>query len=217
MAIAAMVITAQFSNVLGQEQETKAKKLERAVGQGTGVLDVKDENGVVKYVSVVGQVRISTVLGLSKGIITAKRRASLLADAAFVEWMSSKVKTVAKVGDSTIVMLEGAEGPEVDQFKEEGKSEEITKQNVKRIAEGIIRGMVTAAYDQDGEAKIYTTVKVWNPKTALAAAKAQKQNADPKGPKKLILPKRPPKAGERKPNRPSKAIPSKKGFGGPDF
>ena len=117
ITIAAMLITAQFSNVSGQEK-SKEEKLKRAVGQGTGVLDVKEENGVVKYVSVVGQARISTVLGATKGLITAKKRASLLADAAFAEWMQSEVKTVTKIGESTIIMLEGAEGPEVDQIRE---------------------------------------------------------------------------------------------------
>jgi hypothetical protein len=220
MVIAAMIITAQFSNVLGQEQETKAKKLERAVGQGTGVLDVKDEKGVIRYVSVVGQVRISTVLGLSKGIIVAKRRASLLADAAFTDWMKSEVESVVTSDEKTVLMLEGAEGPEVDELKEEGKSETIDTQNVKRISRGIIRGMVTAAYDQDGKAKLYTIVKVWNPKTGLAAAKAEKQNTNPKGPKKPTKPKTVVEGkgkGKGKGNKPSKTIPSKKGFGGIDF
>lgn len=219
MAIAAMMITAQFSNVLGAEAESKAQKLERAKGQGTGVLDVRDEKGIIKYVSVVGQNRISTVLGASKGIIIAKKRASTFADAAFVEWMRSNVKTVTKVGDDTVMMLQGAEGPEVDQVLEEGKSEEITKQNVKRIAQGVIRGMVTAAYDQDGETKIYTLVKVWNPKLALAAGKAEQQNINPKSPKKpKVKPAKPDKPGDKgKGRQPSKKIPSKKGFGGVDF
>lgn len=167
-SIGVLLVAGVCQTVNGAEKKTesKAAKLKRAVGQGTGVMDIKDNGGIVERVTFVGQARISTVLGVSKGLITAKKRASALADAAFIEWVGKAVHTATQVGDSTILVLKGAKGPSIDALEEKGASVEITQQNVATFSQGILRGGVSAAFDQDGKSKLYTIVKIWSPNLA---------------------------------------------------
>jgi hypothetical protein len=131
---------------------------------------VKAENGRLKSLKVVGQDRISTVLGAAKGLQTAQKRASLKANAAFVEWMKNNVASVSGTGDETIITLQG-DGANVS---EQGKNTETTREAVTQAAAGLVRGLTLVAKDQTADT--LTLVYSWSPEKANLAKGAQKEN-----------------------------------------
>src|SRR5947209_2683018 len=77
---------------------------------GPGVHRIKtDDEGRITSCVVVGQTRISTVLGNSKGVQDARAKARLSCEAEFVRWLKTKVDVHAKNDEETILFLEGSE------------------------------------------------------------------------------------------------------------
>jgi hypothetical protein len=178
-------------------QETPEQIVQRLASLGEGVHEVKTENGKrLKSLKIVGQERISSVLGATKGLQTAQKKATLKANAVFVEWMKNHVSSISSSADETIVTLEG-DGQGV---KEQGKSSETIRQEIVTKAEGLVRGLTLIAKDQ--QAELLTLVFSWSPEKAALAADASKVNS------------REPGAGEGAPR--SRAVP-KKTVVSPDF
>ena len=151
-------------------QETPEQIVKRIAELGTGVHEVKSENGQLKSLKVVGQDRISTVLGAAKGLQTAQKRATLKANAAFIEWMKSNVTSVSALEDETIVTLAG----DGENVTEQGKATETNKEAVVQAATGFVRGLTLVAKDQTTDT--LTLVYSWSPEKANLAKVAQKDN-----------------------------------------
>lgn len=138
---------------------------------GPGIHNIKkDDSGAMKSCIVVGQSRISTVLGLNKGLIDARRNARLSAEQEFVKWVKSNVKAVQSSGTETILMLEGSGG----QTSESGKSTEASAEAIVSAAEGAVRGLQVVGFDQQGGQgdSILTVVLGWSPANAAMAGQA---------------------------------------------
>ncbi len=166
-----------FASILNPSfaQETPEQIVQRITSLGEGVHEVKTEAGCLRSLKVVGQERISTVLGASKGIQTAQKRATLKANAAFVEWMKSNVSSISSSSDETIVTLEG-DGKGI---KEQGKASETTRQEIATKAQGLVRGLTLVAKDQ--QAETLTLVFSWSPEKAALAADASAANSSRSG------------------------------------
>jgi hypothetical protein len=121
----------------------------------------------------VGQDRISTVLGAAKGLQTAQKRATMKANAAFIEWMKSHVASISVSNDETIVTVQG-DGKNVP---EQGKASEKNTEIISQQAAGLIRGLTLVAKDQKEEN--LTLVYSWSPEKAALAKDAQEQNQTP--------------------------------------
>lgn len=155
---------------LTDAQETPEQIVKRLADLGPGVHEVKAENGRLKSLKVVGQDRISTVLGAAKGLQTAQKRASLKANAAFIEWTKNNVASVSGTGDETIITLQG-DGANVS---EQGKATETTREGVTQAATGLVRGLTLVAKDQTADT--LTLVYSWSSEKANLAKAAQNDN-----------------------------------------
>ena len=102
LLLSALILTAK-----SPAQESPEQIVKRLADLGEGVHEVKAEGGNLKSIKIVGQERISTVLGETKGLITAQKRATLKANAAFVEWMKTHVSSISLAGEETIVTMAG--------------------------------------------------------------------------------------------------------------
>jgi hypothetical protein len=171
------VITMLFGLALAnlEAQESPEQIVKRLAEIGEGVQEVKVENGKLKSLKVVGQERISAVLGQPKGLQLAQKRATLKANAAFIEWMKTNVASVSSLDDETIVTMTG-DGQNVS---EQGKSSEAMRQQVATAAEGLVRGLSLVAKDQDPDTKMLTLIFSWSPEKAALASEAQTANEKP--------------------------------------
>ncbi len=156
-------------------QESPEQIVKRLTELGEGVHEVKTEGGKLKSLKVVGQDRISTVLGEAKGLQTAQKRATLKANAAFVDWMKMNVISISSVGDETIVTMAG-DGQNVS---EQGKASETTRQQIVTMAEGLVRGLALVAKDQNPDTKMMTLIFSWSPEKAALANEAKRANNKP--------------------------------------
>lgn len=138
---------------------------------------VKDKKGRIVSCIVVGQARISTVLGKSKGIELARKKADLQCSAAFVKWLDEKVKVVESDTEEVTELIEGEEGGAEDKTKESGKSATKYSSMTERISNGLVRGLQVIYTETNSEEKTYTVVKGWNAKQATALKKVSKDLA----------------------------------------
>ena len=124
---------------------------------------------------IVGQSRISTVLGTAKGLEIAKKRAKMNAQSEFVRWMKTSVAAVQLMSDSSLVVLKGNDKT----ISETGKAVELTSDNVSTLSEGVVRGMTIIGVHQDGKTETITIVYGWTPKNAALAEEAKDVNRQP--------------------------------------
>jgi hypothetical protein len=149
--------------------DAQAKAMNQIAQLGQGVHKVKtDDKGRIKSCVVVGQSRISTVLGKAKGLEIARQRATLAARAEFVKWLKEKVSVLETTDDETILLLEGSEENDKDALKESGKAVEKTSKKMASVAEGLVRGMQLLHMETSSNGKTYTLVYGWDRKTAEA-------------------------------------------------
>jgi hypothetical protein len=172
-AITVSVIVSLFTEV--KAQETPEQIVKRLAELGEGVHEVKSEGGKLQSLKVVGQERISTVLGAGKGIQTAQKRATLKANASFIEWMKNNVTSISSLDDEMIVTMAG----DGQGLSEQGKSSETTRQQIVTAAEGLVRGLTLVAKDQNPENKTMTLIFSWSPEKAALAGEAKNTNANP--------------------------------------
>ena len=144
----------------------------RLVNLGPGVHNIqKDKKGRITSCIVIGQGRISTVLGKGKGMEVARQKANLAASAEFVKWLKEEVSVFSSNDDETVVLMEGTEGANEDTLKEAGKSVEKSSSKMESISKGLVRGLVLIHKDVNGDDKVYTIVKGWKADTADGAKK----------------------------------------------
>lgn len=182
IAIGAVVlaVAAIAMNVRGEDAAAPAPAPTDAIKQladlGPGVHKIKrDDAGRLQSCVIVGQSRISTILGTAKGLEVAKKRARMNAQAEFIRWMKTAVAAVQLMSDSSMVVLKGND----KSLSESGKAVELTSDNVSTLSEGVLRGMTIIGVHQDGKSETMTVVYGWTPKNAALAEEAKDVNRQP--------------------------------------
>ncbi len=153
-----------------------ADAIKQLADLGPGVHKIKkDDAGRLQSCVIVGQSRISTVLGTAKGLEIARKRARMNAQAEFVRWMKTAVAAVQLMSDSSMVVLKGNDKT----TSESGKAVELTSDNVSTLSEGVLRGMTIIGVNQDAKTETMTIVYGWTPKNAALAEEAKDVNRHP--------------------------------------
>lgn len=129
----------------------------------------KDAKGRVERLIVVGQGRISTVLGAAKGNEMARKKAALSARAEFVKWLGEKVEVRENAENEATLFLTGAEENDKGAQSEAGKAVEKSSDSYKSVAEGLVRGLTLLHSDVNAEEKTCTLVYGWSAANARAA------------------------------------------------
>ena len=179
--------------------ESKAASVEEQmanfVKQGPGIHNIKkDDKGRVQSLILVGQSRISTVLGASKGKEVARKRAEQSAKAAFIKWLGEAVVVCENSANETTMFLTGEESKDKDVLSEAGKAVEKTSDTYKSVAAGLIRGLTLLHSELNAEDKEFTVVYGWS----LANSKSAKDTAthDPGIDEKPSVPEPPAPSGK---------------------
>lgn len=162
--------------------ETKSgsveEQMDNLVKQGPGIHNIKkDSKGRVQSLIVVGQSRISTVLGEAKGKEMARKKAEQSAKAAFVKWLGEAVVVCENQDNEATIFIQGEEGNDKNALSEAGKAVEKTSDSYKSVAAGLVRGLQVIHSEVNAEEKECTVVFGWS----LANAKSAKdvQTHDP--------------------------------------
>jgi len=147
--------------------DSVAEAMAQIVALGPGVHNIqKDKKGRITSCIVVGQARISTVLGKAKGAELARDKANLACSAEFVKWLKEEVTAYQSNDEETVILLEGTEGADDESLKESAKSVEKSSTKMESLSKGLVRGLQIIHKAVDGEGKTYTIVKGWNADTA---------------------------------------------------
>lgn len=168
--------------VLAQDEEQDEKKgkakdtpsaqerMSKLIALGPGVHEVKkDKKGRILSCMIVGQARVSTVLGKAQGLEVARDKAALACSSEFVKWLKEDVNVYQSSEDERIVLISGQEGGEDDSIQESAKAVEKTVKKMESVANGLVRGMQMLHKEVDSSGKTYTIVKGWKADTAEAA------------------------------------------------
>ena len=163
------LVLAAFVCGISYAQEDQIKQLAN-LGPGVHKVKTDETTGALKSCVVVGQARITTVLGLNKGLMTARRDARLSAENEFVKWVETNSQGVQGKGDEQTILIQGAG----NQRSESGKSIETSAEALSSAAHGAIRGFEVVGYDQTGGEGdgILTAVFGWSPANAVRAGQA---------------------------------------------
>lgn len=182
---AAVTLLAVASSVWAAEpngDDEAARAFSKIVAVGPGVHAIKkDDTGRVTSFVIVGQSRISTVLGKAKGLEVARQRAQLAVKAEFVKWLKEKATVFTGTNDEAIVVVEGSREGEQRTSKEAGKAVEKTQSRMEAVAEGMMRGVELLHTEVSQDDQTYTVVMGWEEKTALAAEGVEKANRGESG------------------------------------
>ena len=171
------------------------EQMDNLVKQGPGIHNIKkDDKGRVQSLIVVGQARISTVLGAIKGKEVGRKRAEQSAKAAFVKWLGEAIVICENSANETTLFLQGEEGKDKDTLSEAGKAVEKTSDTYKSVAAGLVRGLTLLHSELNAEDKEYSVVYGWS----LANSKSAKDTAthDPGIDEKPSVPEPPAPSGK---------------------
>lgn len=176
LVVFALLLSSQLAQAQEAEKGEKAPSVEEAMAKianlGPGVHNVvKDKKGRIKSCVVVGQARISTVLGKAKGIENARDKANLSCSTEFVKWLKEDVNVYLSNDEETVTLLEGEEGQDDESLKESAKSIEKSGKKMESLSKGLVRGLVLIHKTVDGDGKTYTVIKGWKADTAEAVKK----------------------------------------------
>jgi hypothetical protein len=150
------------------------EQMDNLVKQGPGIHNIKkDDKGRVQSLILVGQSRISTVLGATKGKEVARKRAEQSAKAAFMKWLGESVVVRENSTNETTLFLQGEESKDKDALSEAGKAVEKTSDTYKSVAAGLVRGLTLLHSELNAEDKEYSVVYGWS----LANSKSAKDTA----------------------------------------
>ena len=181
----------------GQEVEDEAPSKEEEMAElaalGPGVHHIlKDKEGNITSCMVVGQARISTVLGKAKGLEIARDKANLACSTEFIKWLKEEVTFFQSNEDETIFLMEGSEGDDDESLSETGKSIDKNSRKSGSISKGLVRGLQIIHKDVDSDGETYTVIKGWSARTAqgvkkvasdLASDEPESKKAEGKGKK----------------------------------
>jgi len=186
-ASAIAVVLAGGTAPAGEKEKADAevaKALGKIAQLGPGVHAIKmDKQGRITSCMIVGQARISTVLGKPKGLQDARTKARLDVSAQFVKWLKEKVSLHEKSGEETILFLEGSENNDEKALKESGKSIEKTSKTFESVSEGFLRGLQVLHVEVSDKDKSYALVMGWSVENAKAAEKVEKSTDSKDGQK----------------------------------
>lgn len=184
-----VAIVLVVGSVKGDERDSGKKPVDKPSVQesfskivtlGPGVHHIKaDQDGHVRSCIVVGQSRISTVLGKAKGLHTARSRANLAAASEFVKWLKQDVEVRETTEDETILSLEGNRKEDKKTREESGKAVEKNTSQFTAISRGLVRGLQVLHVDVDGEEGVYTVVLGWSADGAAMARQAERDEDVP--------------------------------------
>ena len=165
---------------------------------GPGVHEIKtDKKGRITSCIVIGQARVSTVLGKAKGTPVARDKARLDCSVQFVKWLGEKVAVYESSEDETILFLEGNKENDAAARKESGKAVEKSTKKMESVSNGLVRGLQVLHVEVSDKDRTYTLVMGWDRKTAdkvkgiaesdgdETPAKKPVDPADPKRPDKI--------------------------------
>ena len=159
-----------------QEKDDDGPSVEEQMAKiaalGPGVHNIqKDKKGHITACVVVGQARISTVLGKAKGIENARDKANLACSAEFVKWLKEEVSVYQSNDEETVTLLEGEEGGDDESLTESAKSVEKSGRKMVSLSKGLVRGLQLLHKEVDGDGKTYTVIKGWKADTAEGVKK----------------------------------------------
>lgn len=154
------------------ESPSVEEQLAKLAALGPGVHSIqKDKKGHITACVVVGQARISTSLGKTKGLELARDKANLACSAEFVKWLKEEVSLYESSDEETVILLEDSEEGDVEAPKESGKSVEKSGKKMELLSKGLVRGLQLIHKEVDGDGKTYTIIKGWKVDTAEGTKK----------------------------------------------
>ena len=177
----AIAVVLAAGSALADDKDKKDAEVEKALSKivqlGPGVHAIKkDKQGRITSCIIVGQSRISTVLGKTKGLQDARDKARLDGSAQFVKWLKEKVRVHEKSENETILFIEGSEDNDNEALKESGKAVEKNTKKFQSISEGMVRGLQVLHLEVSNKDQTYTLVLGWSADDAKAAEQAEKGN-----------------------------------------
>jgi hypothetical protein len=157
------------------EDDEVQKEMSRYANGAPGVANVeKDEHGELQYLIVVGQARISTVLGKGKGLEIAKQRAAAAAKGAFLQWLKENAKLYERSEDGTINIRVVEKEDAKKKDTEVSKGVEVTERKFESAAQGLIRAMQSVHGEVTDKGETWAVVMVFDAADAKAAKKVAK-------------------------------------------
>lgn len=172
--VCTLLLGGQISHAQNEEDDASSfeERMSNIVALGRGVHNPqKDKKGRITACVVVGQARISTVLGKAKGTENARDKANLACSAEFVKWLKEEVSVYQSNDEETVILLEGEEGGDDESLKESAKSVEKSGKKMESLSKGLVRGLQLLHKEVDGDGKTYTVVKGWKADTAEGVKK----------------------------------------------
>lgn len=175
-AMLALGVAALLAAAARADDDEVAKALSKVAQLGSGPPQAikKDAKGRITSCVVVGQARVSTVLGKAKGVELARQKAELDAKANFVRWLKEKVSVRQKTEDKATLFLKGSEDNDQETLKESGEAVESSSTRMEAVAEGLVRGFQVLHVEVSDKDKTYTVVMGWSADTARAAGQLRK-------------------------------------------
>jgi hypothetical protein len=122
------------------------------------------------------------VLGKEKGIMDAQNKAIINAKENYLKWLKEEATVHQGAETETVIITEGSEEGGKEALKEYGKSIDKTTTKYESAAKGLVSGLQTVYYEQDGEAKTYTVVMKWTDRKPMSKEKGREK--EPTTPKK---------------------------------
>lgn len=167
-----------FPPVRGDDDVAKAMGKIAALGPGVHAVKT-DKQGRITSCIVVGQARISTVLGKPKGLQVARDKARLDATGRFATWLNEKVEVHEKSEEETILFLEGNQENDAAALKESGKAIEKTAKKIESVSQALVKGLQVLHTETTDADKTFTLVLGWDAKTAKAVSEVADPDAAP--------------------------------------
>lgn len=176
----ALIVSSVIVRAAEDEEAPSAEaKMAKLVELGPGVHAIKkDKKKRIISCVVVGQARISTALGKSKGLEIARNKANLDASAQFVKWLNDDIVLQEASEDESITLMEGSEGEEGDTLSESGMSIEKNSKKMETVSKGLVRGLQLLHKQVDGNGKTYSVVKGWKAETSEGAKEISEGRSD---------------------------------------
>jgi len=148
---------------IGTAHPSLAKIIDDYAESGVdGVVDiVKNKQGEITKMVVVGASRISTVLGAADGLQTARNEARLRAVGKFRQFLEEKVSVTETSETERTLKLEG----DGSDLAESGKKISKTTEKYKTFSEGMVRGMQLLGYKTvklNDKERMYVVVLGWS-------------------------------------------------------
>lgn len=167
-----MSVNADDGNTEEPKKPTVEEQMAKFAKLGPGVHAVKkDKKGRIISCVVVGQSRISTVLGKGKGLQIARDKATLGCSAEFAKWLKQDVIVHESADEENVILTEGKEGADHDTLTEAGKAVERNSKKMQTLSRALLRGLQVIHKEVDGSGKTYTIIEGWKADTAEGVKK----------------------------------------------